>query len=155
MPCILHYRMHFIILSSWHLHSWKLASMPCLLSLESHFCFTHSLVESDGIQGEWQSFPPLVHFSMLQCCNAFLFPPVSLSFLSIPLQLLQVQYPPFRSLLQSYFQAVVWLQCISIILCYLCISISLLSHHSACIALLYLYSFAPIMYKAPIIATCI
>ena len=132
---------------NWH--------MPCFLSLESHFCFTHSLVESDGIQGEWRSFSPLVHSSMLQCRNAFLFPPVSLSFLSIPLQLLQVQHLPFGSLLQSHFWAVVWLQSISIVLCYLCISISLLSHHSACIASLYLYSFAPIMHKAPIISTCI
>ena len=132
---------------NWH--------MPCFLSLKSHFCFTHSLVESDGIQGKWQSFPLLVHSSMLQHCNTFLFPPVLLSFLSIPLQLLQVQHPPFGSMLQLHFQAVVWLQSISIMLCYLCISISLLSHHSAYIALLYLYSFAPIMYKAPIIATCI
>src|SRR5258708_2965404 len=84
---------------NWH--------MPCFLSLESHFCFTHSLVESDGIQGEWQSFPPLVHSSMLQRHNAFLFPPVSLSFLSIPLQLLQVQHLPFGSLLQSHFRALV------------------------------------------------
>src|SRR5216684_2799883 len=62
--------------------------------------------------------------------------------------------PCFLSL-QSHFRAVVWLQSISIVLCYLCISISLLSHHSACIASLYLYSFAPIMHKAPIISTCI
>src|SRR5260221_12106747 len=72
---------------NWH--------MPCFLSLESHFCFTHSLVESDGIHGLRRQFLPLVHSSMFKRLNAFLFPSVSLSFSSIPFQLLQVPHRPF------------------------------------------------------------
>src|SRR5260370_26554276 len=48
--------------------------MPCFLSLESHFCFTHSLVTSDGIRGEWRSFASLVYFSMVHSQTLFLLP---------------------------------------------------------------------------------
>jgi hypothetical protein len=71
MPCILHHCTHFIILSSRHLHSWKLTPTPCFLSpIFISLILLLNLMEYRGSSGVFLCWTagPFLNMLTLQHC---------------------------------------------------------------------------------------